>query len=418
MFTSLAQKISSQEASARDISNFSILQFFFWSTWAIYGSYLVYYLTYRGYTNMEIGALMSFRTFMEILGPPIIGYICDHFKTRKTVFMICMILMGLIIIPFSFYNRAMIFIAAGLIGFLWSPQQSILDSWILETSPEMTANYGFMRAWGSIGFALVVAVFGVVIENLGWTFHFMSYGILITAVLITAWKIKDNSYNQKHKIKGPEDSKNNLTDESNSSEENNMRFYQLFLNKKYLFILLVTVVLFIPISMIFIYLAPIIQATGGTSRHLGYALFFNALSEAPVFFAGKKIIKKFKTKHLLLISSVFYLLRIIITSQITAPEYFVFFGLFQSVSYGLFLISIRHYVKMIAPTELQTTAQSIVLMAAFGLGGITASLLGGFLIDNYGMNVMFNFCITVSFLAILLLLSSLLFKHPQKHQSP
>ncbi|MFW5985054.1 MAG: MFS transporter [Halanaerobiaceae bacterium] len=399
MLKYLAQKVTMKKEAAQKISDFSKLQFFFWSTWAIYGAYIVYYLTDIGYTNMQIGTVMSIRTFMEIISPPILGYICDRFQTRKTVFIFSITLLGLMIVPFPLYNKVMILIVSGLIGFFWSPQQSILDSWILETSPEMAINYGFMRAWGSIGYAAIVAIFGLVIENFGWTVHYISYGLLITITAIIAYLIKDKSYDEVKKREKNRQEKGN-TPEINIS--------QLFLNKSYLFVLLVTVLIFIPIITIFIYLAPIIKSTGGTAKHLGYTLFFNALSEAPIFFIGKSILKKFETKYLLLISAIFYLIRIVITSLITTPLFFIFFGLLQSLSYGIFLISVRHYIKMIAPPELQTTAQSIVLMAAFGVGGITASLGGGYLIDNFGMNTMFTLCIILSSLAVLLLSSSLI----------
>ena len=399
MLKFLAKKVTLEEKTAKMIARFSSLQFFFWSTWAIYGAYIVYYLTDIGYSNMQIGTVMSVRTFMETIGPPVLGYICDKLQTRKTVFTVSMTALGLIIIPFPLYNKILIIIFTGLIGFIWSPQQSILDSWILETSPEMAINYGFMRAWGSIGYALIVALFGQVIALWGWTVHFLSYGLLIIIVVLIAYFIKDNSYDH-------DEEKNNKQDISSNTGFNVL---ELFKNKSYLFVLLVTYLLFVPVLIIFIYLAPIIQSTGGTTRHLGYTLFFNALSEAPVFFIGKSILKRFKTKQLLLIASLFYLLRIFITSLITNPLFFIFFGLLQSLSYGIFLIAIRHYVKKVAPQKLQTTAQSIVLMAAFGAGGITASLLGGFLLDNLGLDYMFNVCIGLSSLAVLLLAASFLF---------
>ncbi|SDJ28323.1 hypothetical protein SAMN04515654_14017 [Halanaerobium congolense] len=59
-----------------------------------------------------------------------------------------------------------------------------MDSWILETSVHTAHNYGFMRAWGSIGFAIIVTVFGQVIDKFGWRVHFLSYGVIIFIVVI------------------------------------------------------------------------------------------------------------------------------------------------------------------------------------------------------------------------------------------
>ena len=184
MLKKIAEKVTDNKTDVNTLRNFSVLQFFFWSTWAIYGGYSVYYLTDIGYSNMQIGTVMSVRTFMSIIGPPILGYICDKFKTRKNVFITGMIVLGLIIVPFPLYNWYLILIMTALIGFIWSPQQSILDSWILETSPNIAINYGFMRAWGSIGYAVFVTIYGLVIENFGWTIHFLNYGIFVLIFLI------------------------------------------------------------------------------------------------------------------------------------------------------------------------------------------------------------------------------------------
>ncbi len=404
MFTRLSQKVTQKE-NTKTVSYFSLLQFFFWSTWAIYGGYSVYYLTDLGYSNTQIGTVMSIRTFMSIIGPILIGYLCDKFKTRKNIFILGMIFLIIFIVPFPFYNWSLILIVTALIGFVWSPQQSILDSWILETSPEMAINYGFMRAWGSIGFALFVSLYGLVIEYLGWKFHFFSYGIISLIVILIALYIKDDSYNNfKNNIYS-----NNIQMKTNKKRNNNNnKPIQLLKNKDYLFILLISFLIFVPINIIFIFLAPIIQSVGGTAQHLGYTLFFTALSEAPIFFMGKNIIKRFKIKHLLFLASLFYLIRIIIIALAISPIFFIFYGLLQSVSFGLYLISIRHYIKIIAPQELQTTAQSIVLTAAFGIGGITASLLGGYLIDNFGMSIMFIICIIITSVAVILLLLSII----------
>jgi predicted MFS family arabinose efflux permease len=398
--------------SYKIIAEFSFLQFFFWSSWAIYGAYLVYYLSDLGYSNMRIGTLMSIRTFMGLIAPPIVGYICDRLENRKIVFMISMFLMGLFITPMTIYGDLMLAVSIGIVGFLWEPQQSVLDSWILETSSHTAHNYGFMRAWGSIGFAIIVTVFGQVIERYGWDVHFLSYGIIIFMIIIIAFNIEDNSYQELQKEDGLEQLKDAEIEVDDlklkalkeaGAEVKDKNIMQLFKNKDYLFILFITLLIFIPNHMIFVYLAPIIKSVGGDSTDLGYMFFFNALSEAPIFFVAKYFLQRYKTNSLLLFSAFFYLVRFIIVAAANSPTYFLFFGMLQSLSFGVFLVTVRYYVKLIAPAALKTTAQSIAMMSAFGAAGIIGSLLGGYLIDNFGMAVMFNVVIALASAAVLIL---------------
>jgi MFS family permease len=300
-----------------------------------------------------------------------------------------------------------------MIGILWEPQQSVLDSWIIETSDELAVNYGFMRAWGSIGFAITVTIFGQVIDYFGWKIHFMGYGIIAFVTVFISYYIKDNSYesnkvNQAAQELSSQDFNREGKETAETSKIGDKNILRLFKNKGYIFILFVTILIFIPAMMIFVYLAPAIKVVGGDSRDLGYTLFFNALSEAPIFFTAKYFLEKYKTKPLLLFSAVFYLIRIIIAASAPSPFYFIFFGMLQSLSYGVFLVTVRYYVKLVAPEELKTTAQSIALMAGFGAGGIIGSLLGGYLIDNFGISAMYTVCISLSFLAVLTLVISII----------
>lgn len=394
-------------------TEFSFLQFFFWSTWAIYGAYLVYYLDDIGYSSMRIGTLMALRTLMGLIGPPLIGYIADKIENRKIVFMASMGFLGITVAPFPFYGDVMIALSIAMIGILWEPQQSVLDSWIIETSDELAVNYGFMRAWGSIGFAITVTIFGQVIDYFGWKIHFMGYGIIAFVTVFISYYIKDNSYesnkvNQAAQELSSQDFNREGKKTAETSKIGDKNILRLFKNKGYIFILFVTILIFIPAMMIFVYLAPAIKVVGGDSRDLGYTLFFNALSEAPIFFTAKYFLEKYKTKPLLLFSAVFYLIRIIIAASAPSPFYFIFFGMLQSLSYGVFLVTVRYYVKLVAPEELKTTAQSIALMAGFGAGGIIGSLLGGYLIDNFGISAMYTVCISLSFLAVLTLVISII----------
>lgn len=361
---------------------------------------------------MEIGTLMSIRTFMGLIGPPIVGYICDRLENRKIIFIISMILMGIFVAPMTFYGDLMLTISIGVVGFLWEPQQSVLDSWILETSAHTARNYGFMRAWGSIGFAIIVTIFGQVIERFGWRVHFLSYGIVVLIVVIIASNIKDNSYSELQQLKKKRQEKVEESEAENSkiaaaktveAELDDKNIMRLFKNPDYIFILLITFLIFIPNQMIFVYLAPIIKSVGGNSTDLGYTLFFNALSEAPIFFAAKYFLEKYKTNSLLLFSAFFFLLRFIIAAAATSPVYFLLFGMLQSLSFGVFLVTIRYYVKLVAPAALKTTAQSVALMSAFGVGGIVGSLLGGYLIDTYSIAFMFKVGISLSAAAVLIL---------------
>jgi oligosaccharide:H+ symporter len=340
---------------------------------------------------------------MGIVGQPFMGYLCDLKETNKYIFIISFLILFLLIVPFPFYNSfLLVTVVMGMIGFIWSPQQSILDSWIMESSPELANNYGFMRAWGSIGFALTVIVTGRLIEEFSWNIIFLGFGLFslftLGAALLSEDKKKrdsDFTINQITSLTGGENSRNPL---------------RLLKNLDFLFLLVISFLMFIPNQLIFTFLPTIIEHLGGSPSYQGYVQFFTALSEAPILFLAALFLKRYKPKPLLLVSAIFYLIRMVLVARATGPTYLLYFGLLQSLSFAIFLPTARFYVNLIIPDGLKTTAQTLLTTICFGLGGIIASLFGGFLIDVYGLKVVFNICILFSFSVVVLLVISIFFR--------
>ncbi|MFW6287233.1 MAG: MFS transporter [bacterium] len=417
------------------LAKFSVLQWFFWSSWATYGGYLVYYLSDMGYSNIEIGTIISTRTLLGLLGEPILGYLSDSYHTNKKIFILGMLAIAVVALPFPYYNWWLILITTGIIGFFWAPQQSILDSWILKSSSKLASNYGFMRAWGSLGFAVMVVIFGKVFDVFGWGILFISFTILLTIASVIASFIKDvphNNLEYEVELTEKNDSSHSDNIESNNFSTDNKRKANisdnnisrditdnksekvsrnpliLFKNIEYTMLILSAILVFIPNNIIFIYLPNFIKGVGGTTTLLGVVLFINAVSEAPIFFLGKKMLVKFKPIPLLLLSTIFYLLRVIIVYEATSQINFLFFASLQSLSFGVLLITSRFHINLLAPEHLRTTAQSMFTMSIFGVGGIIASMFGGAIMDYYGMSVLYRISLGLSVTGILMI-SGLLF---------
>ena len=176
------------------IAKFSALQWFLWSSWATFGAFNVYHLTERGLRSSLIGLLISIMTFSGIIGQYVWGYLCDKLQTVKKVFMFCFLSLGVVVFFFPYYLSSPILLGAalGLIGFLWSPQPTILDSWTVETSQHLARNYGFTRGFGSVGFAIVAAVFGRFIAQFGWNIMFYSFAGLAVITVLVASTIPDS----------------------------------------------------------------------------------------------------------------------------------------------------------------------------------------------------------------------------------
>jgi len=374
---------------------FSLLQGFFWSAWGSFASFYVLYFHDQGYSSTNIGIFLSVMTFMGLIGQLFWGYICDLKKTIKKVFIFCVISVALIVFLFPYYkNIYLIIIAMGGIGFLWTAQQSIIDSWILQGTENLRNNYGFTRAWGSAGFAVTAVLFGKLIENYSWDIMFKGYALITFLVVLTALIIKDGYQLE-----------NIYVDQNNGV--GSLELMSLFKNFEYLYIVLISTMIFMTHTAMINFLPVILSSVGGGSKHQGFALFFIAMSDVPTLIFSKKFIIKYHYKKLLLVAAFFYFLRYTLLIFASSPEFIIVIGILQSLSFAVFLPVIRYPINQISPNKLKTTAQTFAACSYLGLGGIIANSFGGLIIDNFGIKKMLFSCIIIIIIVIILLISSI-----------
>ncbi len=354
------------------IYKFSALQWFFWSSWATFGAFNVYHLGERGLSNSLVGMLLSIMTFSGILGQYFWGYLCDRLQTVKKVFIFCIACLALIIVFFPLYlgSPVLLAIALGLIGWFWSAQPSIIDSWTVESSPQLARNYGFTRSFGSVGFAVVASVFGRFIGLYGWNVMFYSFAALALVTIAVASTIEDS----------------NLRTADNKRAKVDPR--RLLKMPDYVLLIVAATVIFIGHQSTMIFLPAILRSVGGSPVDQGTAMSVSAVSEMPVFLLSVWYLKRFQPRGLLLFAAAFYVLRIFLLFQARSPQMVIYAGALQSLSFGVFLPTMVYYVKQIAPAGLKTTAQTIATGSYFGIGGVLGSILGGRTIDAFGVQFM------------------------------
>ena len=137
------------------------------------------------------------------------------------------------------------------------------------------------------------------------------------------------------------------------------------------------------------YMIRIVRNVGGDSGSMGLALGIAAAAELPVLFLYGRLMKtgKFRNITLVHVSGGLFVLRGIL--YILAPNVYViyFIQLLQGLTFGLLIAAKANYANEVMSPEDQSSGQSLVAMTE-SLGIVCASLLGGFLIDDMGVNAM------------------------------
>jgi PPP family 3-phenylpropionic acid transporter len=135
------------------------------------------------------------------------------------------------------------------------------------------------------------------------------------------------------------------------------------------------------------FLIRVVEKLGGTSEELGLAMFIQAGVELPMMFASPWLLKHFSARGLLVISFFSSGLRLIMLRL--APNLPVLYGImfFSMFCFGIFGFASVLFVNSIAGQQEKVRAQSLLsLCYTGGLGGILGNLLSGILIGPLGMD--------------------------------
>lgn len=378
---------SSKKIIRRLKFRFMLMQFLLWFTFGTFGMFYVAYLRELGYSSKFIALGLTLATIAGIGAQYFWGYISDLTSRIKTIFLCLLVAMILIVtvFPLAVKYSTMTIVIMILFGITWMPLEALLDSWLLSTDDLPHSEYGTIRSGGSLGFAIVTVIFGSLIVRFGFRVSILAFALSGTLLFVTALTTRGHA----SKVPTPMGLK---------------QIRQLLTNPRYVGILLYSILIFINhmgINNFYIY---IVQAVGGDEKLLGMAASVAAFAEIIGFIIGGKIQKRIKPLTVMLVVAIGYFFRIFLLSQSASFIGVLFTAALQGLLFSIFLGTFKLYISDITSIDVLATAQTIAASTYFGIASIIANIVGGILIDDYGMVYFYRFLTMMSGVAVVYIL--------------
>lgn len=358
--------------------------------------YLTLYMQDRGLNSTQIGIVYGFLSIITIFAQPTWGYITDKYSNKRTMLILLALLNSIMIFNFIFAkNFSQVLLSVILLAVFQSSIIPITDAYsygIIEKNPQI--QYGKVRFKGSIGYAFGALILGQLIELTGIIniiYYIYSVVMLIMSVAFYSMGYKD------HRV-----------------TRTTIKFKDIkeLLKDKRVSILLVAVIVGASaMGSNGTYMTILIQKTGGDVSQLGIMWFFLAMSTIPVMFFGNKIIDRFGELNLYIFSLSMFSLRFILDSLCTNFYMVLSVQLMESITFALYFMSVIQYLNRVAIAQMKTIAMTF-FAASGGTGTLIGNLVGGIVIDRYGIFVFYRMIAAVSLVALALVL--LLKKHDTK----
>jgi PPP family 3-phenylpropionic acid transporter len=347
----------------RSLSMFYFL--FFFGLGALSTLLPLYFREY-GLSGTEIGTIMAVGPVISILFQPVWGMICDRFQAERKVLMVTLTSAAFIALFFPWIHGFLWFLLffAGLQLFQ-SAINPIADSITVSYAQKEGGDYGKIRLFGAVGFAVAVWFAGTLASHFGLVVIFYAYA---GAFLCALWFVRSFPSTVREKA-------GNVW--SGLGQLLRLPKYVLFLGAAFL--------IFGPMNAHNYYFSLLFTKIGGTVAGVGLAFLLFAGSEAPVMRWAGGWIRRFGILPVLMFASGISAVRWGWYASAPSSSWVLVFFFLQGLSTGLFLPAAVTFIRQHAPKEVQVTAQALYSSFGNGLGTMWTSFLGGVLYDRLGI---------------------------------
>ncbi|MBM7553151.1 MFS transporter [Thalassobacillus pellis] len=368
----------------KQIAFLKALQFMHFGGKAVILPYLPLFLREQSFSSVEIGTIMGVAPLISIVAQPFVGFVSDKYKTIK--YLLIIMYMGVIAASFGVFfqeNFWIVFLSFLLFHFALSPCTPLIDSMTIKTLGPDRKQYGKIRLWGSIGFALTAITSGpiLMLAGIGNLYLLLWASTLLTVFLVLFLKNTRQSSN-KVSLRG---------------------IGEILRNAPFLTFLLLCLLIIIPHRTNDTMLVLHLEHLGAAATMIGMAWGFAAISEVPVFYFLSKRVMDYHPLLLLGVIASLYTIRWLLYGLIDSPAIITLLQFSQGITFGLFwLVALQTTVSYI-PDHLRSTGQAILTSVCFGLGGALGGTVGGSIFDHFGSSVLYQLMALVTFGAVILI---------------
>ena len=367
--------------------------------------FVMSYLLEKGMTSAAVGFLNAGFAVLAAFLQPTLGRISDrskYFDWKKQLQIVAVGLEILAVLSLIFQGK----IPSAILFGLFLVSVNCMNPFVFA-SPfyyerfGISINFGRVRALGSVSYALMSYVMGLLITRFG--IIAVPYAIVFTSALfsVVVWllpRFEEKPLNYQD-FKQRNDSPDDAVRGADKTP-----FY-----KKYPVFMSMVIAVFLIMYVFNVFsgfLFQIITHAGGDNAALGLAGAVGAICEVPMIFFFSSLAKKFSVGKMILIGAVGFVLRGIVYLFAANIPLAIFGTALSAISYAIIAPAIVYYADNEINKEDAVTGQSYMTMAQV-VGGIAASLLNGFIYDTFGYTAMILSATAVGVLAVFFTIAAL-----------
>ncbi|OJG45571.1 hypothetical protein RV04_GL001860 [Enterococcus hermanniensis] len=368
----------------------------YWMGYSVLGTFTSVFLLSRGFTNGQIGIVLSLANLLAAIIQPFVASFADRMERIRlsqlaaVMALLLVIFSGmLLVLPKVFLVVAFIYLLLYACLVLLQPLTIAIGTFFISRGYGL--NFGLARGLGSLAFAGAAAVTGLLIERFSATIIlYLLIAIFLFFIVVTLaidTRQQGGTYSASLSIEG-----------SHQSDHSETPIGLIAFAKKYqrfMFLLIGVSLLFVFHTIINSYMFQIMQPLGGTESNVGSSLSVAAISELPTMFFFFYLLRHVRIHSLMQLAAIFFSIK---AGLILFAGSIFLINLAQSLQmfgFALHTMASVYYTNQIIAQKDLVKGQTL-MATANTIGGIAGSFLGGQMLSFLSVSMMLLIGTTIS----------------------
>jgi len=345
---------------------YPLYHFLYWGAAGLWWPFVFPLLTSRGVSLGHLGLLVAVWPLCALLAQPAAGWLCD--RTGRARLVLCLLTLG------ASAALPLLALARGLRGelpavaafaLLNAPTAPLGDALTIAHLRHAGGEYGRVRLWGSLSFALLGLAAGWALAHgaIGLRGLFVLAGALTLPSALLPLRFPTESAGVGRPV---------------------ARLRDLAGTRPLLLFLGLAAVALLPMSAHSTYFSLDLTRLGGTAAAQGAGWALPALAEVPFFLWGAAAARRLGLARTLQVAFACQAVSLGLIALAHGPALAVGGALVQGPAFALFYGAAVPAVDRLAPPGLRASGQALLWATCFGAGSIAANLLGGWVASAAG----------------------------------
>lgn len=371
---------------------FAILYFLSFSAISIYTIYGSLYFKRRGISNVQIGILNAIPAWVGIFAHLIWGLISDTLRQRKLPNFLVHLVTAIIYPLFWFWGDQFLLtcVIMGFFTFFFTPAIPLADTWTLDHLSNRGGDYGRIRTWGSIGFALPLLLSTFLLsktksssaEDLLPTFLGFCIFRVISALYLLTLPDYHSSLSERRK-----------------PNWKGLRSYLTPFAVTFFFATFMSRFLFSPYYTFF---SIFLDEQGIADNFKGMFWVMAVVSEAGLIAVSGVLLRRFGEMALLIAGLAAMAFRMFVYS--TEPSWYIILATqtLHALTFGAFHVASIQIINTITPKDFRASGQTFN-GALLGTGSLIGGIVSGILAESYGLAGLFRIQSVISLVSTVII---------------